>query len=196
MHACTIRTPLSERKRARFEREMRSTYHRVYAYAFRILRSRDAAADVAQETYLRAWRHYERFDPERRFDRWVLRIAGNLALDQLRRRRRAPLALDVAIPEPGGGETLHREPVDERPGPESSAMRCVIDPRITSALQALPASYREALWLSAVEEKPYDEIAAALKCPVGTIRSRVHRARERVRKLLETPGGPCRAGQS
>jgi RNA polymerase sigma-70 factor, ECF subfamily len=142
----------------------------VYRLAYHI-GGPDCADDLTQETFLRAWSHFHQFDPRTNCRAWLFRILHNAWITQWRKTRRELLVADIedVVPEPG--YAWEPERIDL-----SSDMR--------SALQRLPHAYRWAVWLADVEELTYQEIAAAMECPVGTVMSRISRGRRMLARFL------------
>lgn len=151
----------------------------VYGLCLRMLGSVEAAEDAAQETFLAAYDHIGGFRGGL-LRPWLFRIAANACRDELRRRKRRPaLRLDHSD---STGEPL---PVpDRREGPEEYALRQELRGAIQAALLKLPADQRLAVVLCDVEDMTYDEIAVTLGVAVGTVKSRINRARTRLRDLL------------
>jgi RNA polymerase sigma-70 factor (ECF subfamily) len=157
-----------------FEEIVRRHQRRVYGVALRIVRSHAVADDVAQEAFLRAWRSLDRFELGRPFGPWVCRIAANLAVNHVR----SPEAREDPLPDD------HAEAPAAAPDP----LRAVLDAEaahvLDRAVAALPAEQRAVFVLRAVEELSYQEIADALDLPVGTVMSRLFRARARLARAL------------
>lgn len=167
-----------------FEEIVRRHQRRVYGVALRIVRSHDVADDVAQEAFLRAWRSLDRFDLGRPFGPWVCRIAANLAVNHVR----SPRSREDPLPE-GYGET---------PASGADPLGCVLDAEarrvLDEAVAALSTEQRAVFVLRAVEEMSYQEIGDALGLPVGTVMSRLFRARERLARALGPYLGPAARG--
>ena len=140
----------------------------VYGWVMRIVRDRGAAEELTVETFWRAWNARARFDPSRSFGAWARRIAGNLALNHLKKRRTDPMPAD-----PGGA------------APPDPAMESETRAAIERAFRELPAKLQAAATLALIEEEPYDEIARGLGISVGGVKSRVFRAVRILRKKLE-----------
>jgi RNA polymerase sigma-70 factor (ECF subfamily) len=157
-----------------FEEVVRRYQKRVYATAFRIVRRHDAADDVTQEAFLRAWRALDRFDPARPFGPWICRIAANLAINVVR----GPRAREEGLPEG------HAEAPAPDVGPLERVVAGEAHAALEEALSRLPADQRAVFLLRAVEEMTYEEIGEALGLPAGTVMSRLFRAREKLRALL------------
>lgn len=175
----------SERQeREEFDKLFRKTYGRAYGLAYRMLRNPTEAEDAAQEAYLRAWRAFPSFEPSRPFEAWLMRILINIIHDWFRRRKCVGPMASLDSVSDAGRRTLHADPPDPAPGPEARLLEGSFSSELEAALSQLPESYRAAILLACVDERPYEEISVALDCPVGTVRSRVHRGREQLRRLL------------
>jgi RNA polymerase sigma-70 factor (ECF subfamily) len=146
----------------------------VYATALRIARRHDVADDVAQEAFLRAWQALSSFDLARPFGPWVCRIAANLAMNRLR----SPEAREEGLDE------AHAERKDPAEDPLARVLEAEASEVLERALVELPAALRAALHLRIVEEMSYKEIAEALGVPIGTVMSRLARAREKLAAAL------------
>ncbi len=167
-----------------FDRMLREHHRRAFSFAYRMTGNREDAEDLTQDAFVRAYRARDRYDPTRPFDRWLYRIIGNLFIDRLRSRPRAvPLSLDAPM-EGNDGDMLFSDIPDERADPAYIVLREVMDERLQSALNALPHQFRQTVLLTDVEGMSYDEAADTLDCAVGTIRSRLHRARVMMRASL------------
>jgi len=144
----------------------------VYRFCWRLLRSADAE-DLAQDTFVRAFLHFERFDPERPVLPWLIAIARRLCLDLLRRRKVMIRAETVLITGPPA------------PGPEGEASIREQLSRLDQALADLDEGPREAIVLFHIEEMSYRDIAAALEVPMGTVMTWLHRGRAQLKRALE-----------
>lgn len=151
---------------------------RVYGVVITIVRDPGTAEDVAQEAFVRAWRHAGTYDPRRgRVPTWLLTIARNVAIDAIRVRRVAPLDPDVVAARlhhagAAGGSVDERTPPDERD-------------RVRDALAELPADQRRALFLAAYLGRTAREISALEDAPLGTIKTRIRAAMLKLRDSLE-----------
>lgn len=155
---------------------------RVYNLALRLLERTDDALDVSQETFIRAYGALSGFDAERPLAPWLFRIATNLCIGVLRKRR--PEVSFETLEEnelaaPGGAYPGRREG-----DPELSALRVVRDEEIRNAVRRLPEPYRTVVVLRYHDELTHEEIAAVLEIPIGTVKTHLHRARMRLRKML------------
>lgn len=158
-----------------FEEMVKRYQRRVYAVARRIVQRHDVADDVTQEAFLRAYQALSSFDLQRPFGPWICRIAANLAVNHVR----SPEAREQELPE-GHQETPSSASDPLRDVLEGEAQRVFQD-----ALQSLPAEQRAVLVLRVVEDFSYREIADALELEMGTVMSRLARAREKLRVALE-----------
>ena len=151
-----------------FTELVRRHQQRVYSLCLRMLGEADAAADVAQDTFLTVLRKLEGFRGEAAFTTWLHRVAVNACYDELRRKRRRPilhvLSDDAPEHEPGPPVADH---ADEVIGTSDAA----------AALASIPEEFRAAVVLADVQDLPYEQIAEVLAVPVGTVKSRVHRGR-------------------
>lgn len=171
-----------------FEAIVRAHQDRVYSFCARMLSDREDALDAAQEVFLSAWRNLAGFRGEAALSTWLLRIAANRCLNRIRRRkslseREAPWpelsgeADNGFVFQPAGGEEDH---------PDRLAENGEMAEILTEALSRLDPGSRWMVLLSDVEGFSYDEIAALADVPVGTVKSRLHRARMAMRRLLST----------
>ena len=156
----------------------------VVNLAWRITGNADDAAEVAQETFIRVLRSLSTYDLERPFRTWLFKIASNLALDVIRRRKRRPMALEDLAAEEGPPV----DPVDPGPGPEEGLRLDRSDARFDSLVRELPEHYQAILYLRYKEELAYEEIAETMSLPLGTVKVRLHRAHEILRRKLMARG--------
>ena len=169
-----------------FEEIVRRYQRRVYATAYRIVRRHEVADDVAQEAFIRAHRNLDRFDAQRPFGPWICRIAANLAVNHVR----SPEAREDALPDG------HAETPSAAPGPLQGVLDAETRALLDRALGELPAEQRAVFCLRVFEELSYREIAESLGIEMGTVMSRLSRAREKLREAL-TPylsAAPRRVG--
>lgn len=166
-------------KREQFQRLAESVYASLYGTALRLTRDKEDADDLTQETLVRAYEAYDRFDGAN-FKAWLLRIATNLYINRYRQRKRQ-----------GKTTSLDEEEVTFEPvaPAESEPDRMVFDEmlgaEIEEALGKVPEIFRTCVILSDLEGMSYDEVAEAVDIPVGTVRSRIARGRAVLRKELE-----------
>ncbi|MDD9803105.1 MAG: sigma-70 family RNA polymerase sigma factor [Deltaproteobacteria bacterium] len=162
-----------------FELLVRRHQQRVFGLLLRLLGDRDEALDAAQETFLNLHRHGHRFRREARWTTFLYRVAVNAALNRRRNlgRRRAHME---ALSQQGVAGALPEAPAS----PESAAVSGELRARVQAEIVALPPALRAPVILYDIEGLPYAEIAAALNIPEGTVKSRIHRARQTLRKRL------------
>ncbi len=167
---------------AAFDALVRRHERAVYSVALRLVGRSGAAEEVAQDTFLRAYGALGRFQGSD-FRPWLMRIATNRAYDELRRRRRAPESLDEFIFEPPTTWTATVRQED----PIARTERQELGALLTAALRKLPFDQRAAIILSDVQGYDYTEIAAITGVSYGTVKSRLSRARARLRTILRGP---------
>ncbi len=164
-----------------FEPLVEKYRQRVWRLAYQILRDREEAWDVAQEAFVRVYQSLPAFRGQSAFYTWVFRIVVNLATDRQRQRgARARAFGGEPVPE----EEWERSVPDPAADPERLAARAEERERIRRALDSLPLNYRTIIMLSDIEGLTYREIAEVLKIPIGTVMSRLHNARKRLKALL------------
>jgi RNA polymerase sigma-70 factor (ECF subfamily) len=167
-----------------FEALLSEHQDRLYAMAYRLAGNHDDAQDLVQQALMEAYTAFDRFETGTRFDRWVYRIMYHSFLDIVRRRPRfTMLSLDAPWEdeESDGGA---RDVADSRVGPEAELLDGLLSEPLQRALDALPAEFRAVVVLADMQELSYEEVARVLSCPIGTVRSRLHRARAMLRKSL------------
>ncbi len=169
-----------------FEALVMRSENEIYRLARRMLGDAEDAQDAAQETFLRAFRGLKAFRGEASFRSWLTGIAINVCRNKRgsawARARRQSVTLGDEDPETG--DPLEREVVDPRPDPETTTRGAELDQALTRALAALAPDQREILLLREMQGLEYEDIAQALGCPVGTVKSRLSRARAALRRRL------------
>ena len=161
----------------------------------RMVRDVDIVQDIAQETFLRAYRALPQFRGEAAFYTWLYRIAVNTAKKALLDMKRDPLVSDSAMRGDDEGEETSRAENELTDGatPEALLASKEIAAAVNSAIEALSDDLRQAITLREIEGLSYEEIAEAMNCPIGTVRSRIFRARDaiaaRLKPLLDTRDG-------
>jgi len=151
----------------------------VFAIAWRMTYDAGRAEDMTQEVFLRLWRKFGSFRPSKPLRPWLMRLATNTCIN-LAKKRRLPT---VSIHSEDGGD--FREPPADGPlAPETAERRELLE-ALEGAIAELPEDYRLVVTLRHVEGLSYQEIAQALECPLGTVKVRLFRARERLRALME-----------
>lgn len=171
--------------RTEFESLFSRSYQRAYNLAYRFTGNDCDAEDLTQDAYLRAWRSYHRYDRRRSFEVWLLRILSNLAIDRWRRQSALKVySLDQSFSANGVDLKLSALVPDQASGPEQRCLDRAVGDQIHAALRLLPEAYRTAIILTDIEEWSYEEVARKMRCPVGTVRSRLHRGRQLLRQYL------------
>ncbi|MDJ0521420.1 MAG: sigma-70 family RNA polymerase sigma factor [Planctomycetota bacterium] len=159
---------------------------RIFRLACRLLGDRDAALDAAQETFVKAWKALPRFEGKARFSTWLTRIAINQCRNELRKRgtvkHTRPLSLDAPV---AGTESSRVESIaSPQPSAWDEARGREVREAFAAVMTELDPDAREVLILTEVEALSYEGIAELLDVPVGTVRSRLHRARADVRQRM------------
>ncbi|CAN5685147.1 RNA polymerase sigma factor SigW [soil metagenome] len=168
-------------------RELLARYQRpVFSLVYRMVRNREQAEDLAQETFVKVFQNITRYDPKYKFSSWIFKIANNLAIDTLRRKGPATISLDGAA---------HAETADQVEATRIDVASADADPAealearqlggaIEQAVGKLRPEYRTAILLRHVEGRPYEEIAEIMDVPLGTVKTYIHRARSELRGTL------------
>lgn len=164
-----------ERRRQAFEAEALATVDSLYRTALRLTRVPADAEDLVQETYLKAFRAADSFEPGTNLRAWLFTILHNTARNRVRDRAREALTVDTETAERAADEPSPARPAAETP--ETLLLRDTLTPELQHAVDALPDAFREAVWLRDVEEFSYAEISAMLGIPPGTVMSRISRGR-------------------
>ena len=171
-----------------FERLVQERSGEIYGLLYRLTESREEAKDLTQETFLRAFQNITSFRGESDLRTWIYRIAINQARNRWRwwrrRRRDATFSLD-STDDPGGLSLLARLKSDKARDPEQDTLAHEREVVLKNALSALRRVYREAVILRDIEGFAYEEIAVALDISIGTVKSRLARGRQELRRKLE-----------
>lgn len=163
---------------AAFDLLVRKYQHRVVALVGRYVHDWSEAQDVAQDTFLRAYRALGSFRGDAQFSTWLHRIAVNTAKNHLVAHKRRPPGEDIDIEDAEQFESALR--LRDNDTPERELMRQEMEQTVMRAVEALPEELRAAITLREVEGLSYEEIAQQMQCPIGTVRSRIFRAREAI----------------
>ena len=157
---------------------------RLYNFVYRFVGDRETAEDIVQDTFLRAFRKRREYRAIANFPTWLYTIAGNLAKSELRRRKRWRL---FSLHQ--GEETyIGLDLPDESYRPDKVTESSIADVQIQQAILSLPENYRQVILLRDVEGLSYQEISEIVRCPVGTVKSRVNRARLKLQQKLKNEG--------
>ncbi|MDO7908745.1 RNA polymerase sigma factor SigW [Paenibacillus sp. JX-17] len=156
---------------------------KIFHLAYRMLNNRHEAEDMVQETFLRVYRNLEKYDHTQKFSTWIYRIGTNLCIDRLRRRK-PTYSLDAEMNDQEGMDGYSLLPSDDRT-PETEALLSETQGTIRDAMESLPDKYKTIMILRYLQDLSLQEISDVLDMPVTTIKTRVHRGREFLRKKLE-----------
>jgi RNA polymerase sigma-70 factor (ECF subfamily) len=167
---------------AAFDLLVRRHQHRIAGLISRYVADWSEVQDVAQETFVRAWRAIGNFRGDAQFSTWLHRIAVNTAKNHLVSHRRRPPTADIDAEDAEQYESGAR--LRDHDTPERELMRLQVERAVMEAVEALPAELREAITLREAEGMSYEDIAERMDCPIGTVRSRIFRAREAIDERL------------
>lgn len=166
---------LQNNRHRQFEKEMMPYMDMLYSYAYYLSGNREQANDILQDTYLKAFRFYDKFERGTNAKAWLYRIMKNTYINEYRRTHRLPEIVEY-------DEQISSYQMTGGSSPASNDLRAMLetqtfDDDIAGAIAALPEKFKSVIVLRDIEELPYEEIAEALEIPIGTVRSRLHRAR-------------------
>ncbi len=169
-------------------RELVRRYERpVFSLIYRMVRDRETSEDLAQDAFVKVLNHIDKYSPEFKFSSWLFKIANNVAIDHLRRRRIDTISMDGSPHATTASEveasSLELEADQENALDELEARE--LGSAIEKAIARLRPEYRACIMLRHVEGRAYEEIAATLDLPLGTVKTYIHRARHELRKALE-----------
>jgi len=191
--------PLDRKKeiRAEFEQVALAQLSYLYTSAFYLTKDRADAEDLVQETYLRAFRFFDKFQPGTNFRAWLLSILQNLFINRYRQKRREAPTVEWEKTDDVYESMVEQ---DENLGggkPEHHFVSQMMDDEVEKALRGLPEEFRTAIVLVDIEELTYEEAANIMECPLGTVRSRVSRGRRMLQVALRsTAKGGAGSGNS
>lgn len=165
--------------REAFEADVLPQLDSLYRLALRLTTDPSRAEDLVQDTVLKAFRSWQSFQPGTSIRSWLFTILRNTFINDYRRRQREPIPMDL-----DAAESLATFRATEDEDPEGTYFNQIVDAKVLEAIDALPQDFREVLVLSDVESMSYAEIAQMLSLPVGTVKSRLFRARRLLQKAL------------
>lgn len=171
---------------AAFEQLVELHSARIYSIALRMVGDPTDAEDLAQEAFLRIWRSLDSFNMDAKFSTWAYRLTTNVCIDFLRKEKKnntVPL-----FTEDDDGEETELPVADERYSPEQQLQQQELRRSVNEAMEQLDPQYRQILSMRELGGLSYDEIAEQLGLKAGTVKSRISRAREQMRKLLLSSG--------
>ncbi|MBQ4087979.1 MAG: sigma-70 family RNA polymerase sigma factor [Clostridia bacterium] len=159
---------------------------RVVNFAYRMLKDTHEAEDAAQEAFLRAWKHINSFRPEASFHTWILSIVNRICLDILRKKKRTGEQTHISIHQAPEGEDEYAIQIeDTAPGPDEVYRQKTAMQLVEQAIGELSEEHRAVILMRDINGLEYDEIAKATGASLGTVKSRLNRARMALRKILE-----------
>lgn len=173
--------PPSPEQSAFLERAIEQYGRQTYNFAFRLTRNEADARDLTQDAFIRVYRAWRSFAPGTSFLSWIYRIVTNLHRDELRRRKgryQEEIPQDNAPQDFAGSRPLAVDPIEDY-------VEGQLGEPLARSLEQLTADQRQVIVLADVEEYSYQEIAEIMGCSIGTVRSRLHRARALLRRLLQ-----------
>ena len=169
-------------------RELIRRYERpVFSLIFRMVRDRELAEDLAQDTFIKVLNHIDRYRPEFKLSSWLFKIANNVAIDHLRRRQLDTISIDGS-PHATSSDAIEATSFDVADQQETALDEMEareLGGAIERAITSLRPEYRSCIMLRHVEGRSYEEIAATLDLPLGTVKTYIHRARHELRKALD-----------
>ena len=169
-------------------RELVRRYERpVFSLIYRMVRDREAAEDLAQDSFVKVLNHIDRYNPEFKFSSWIFKIANNVAIDHLRRRQPQTISMDGS-PHATSAAEIEASSFEIAAEQENALQELEareIGSAIERAIARLRPEYRACIMLRHVEDRSYEEIATTLDLPLGTVKTYIHRARNELRVLLK-----------
>ena len=158
---------------------------RLLNFVYRIVGDRERAEDLVQEVFVRVYRHLGRFDRSKKFSTWIYTIASNLAKNELRNRSRNPLVLFTSMTKGWEDEERPLEFEDPTSRPDDLFRKRHVREMVESSVAQLPTHHREVFVLREIEGRSYEEIAEITHCNLGTVKSRLNRARNSFAEIIE-----------
>jgi len=155
---------------------------KLLVYVAQIVSIQEEARDLVQEAFIRVWRNLDQYDTRFRFSTWLFRIAHNLAIDHLRRRRQPVVSLERG--EDDEGDEIRLDPADLRRGPLGDLANRELAAALHREIAKLPPSYRELVVLRHLVGLAYNEIAELKELPLGTVKNKLFRAHSVLREAL------------
>ncbi|MDQ6828077.1 MAG: sigma-70 family RNA polymerase sigma factor, partial [Gemmatimonadota bacterium] len=170
-----------------FQELVRRYERPVFSLIFRMVRDRETAEDLSQDTFIKVLNHIDRYRPEFKLSSWLFKIANNLTIDHLRKRQLQTISIDGS-PHAGTAAEVEATSLDVQSHSESALEEMEsreLGSAIEQAIAKLRPEYRSCILLRHVDGRSYEEIAAALNLPLGTVKTYIHRARRELRDALE-----------
>jgi RNA polymerase sigma-70 factor (ECF subfamily) len=169
-------------------RELIRRYERpVFSLIYRMVRDRELAEDLSQDTFIKVLNHIDRYRPEFKLSSWLFKIANNVAIDHLRRRQLDTISIDGSphAQTADAVEATRFDVVDQQESALDEMEARELGTAIETAIASLRPEYRSCIMLRHVEGRSYEEIAATLDLPLGTVKTYIHRARHQLREALD-----------
>ncbi len=154
----------------------------LYGLIFKMVRNHEETQDLVQEAFIKSYKALESFNKQYSFSTWLFKIASNNCIDHLRKRRLKTTSIDAPIPTEDG--SLSQDLPDNSYSPEKDSLRNELFSSVNSIIDELPEKYKVVINLRHKEDQSYEEIAVALDIPIGTVKARIFRAREILKKSI------------
>lgn len=154
----------------------------LYGLIFKMVRNHEETQDLVQEAFIKSYKALESFNKQYSFSTWLFKIASNNCIDHLRKRRLKTTSIDAPIPTEDG--SLSQDLPDNSYSPEKDSLRNELFSSVNSIIDELPEKYKVVINLRHKEDQSYEEIAVALAIPIGTVKARIFRAREILKKSI------------
>ena len=154
----------------------------LYGLIFKMVRNHEETQDLVQEAFIKSYKALESFNKQYSFSTWLFKIASNNCIDHLRKRRLKTTSIDAPIQTENG--SLSQDLPDDSFSPEKDSLRNELFSSVNSIIDELPDKYKVVINLRHKEDKSYEEIAVALDIPIGTVKARIFRAREILKKSI------------
>ncbi len=167
-----------------FEELVEQYQQGIINHAYSMFLNREDALDMAQETFIKAFNAIASFNRQSSFKTWLFRIATNVCLDELRRRKRRAATVSLTAEEDGDSPGVQIDVADASADPAEAAQQAFLRQAIEKAIGELDTEYRTAIVLREIEGMDYNEIAKTMGCSLGTVKSRISRARAQLREKL------------
>jgi RNA polymerase sigma-70 factor (ECF subfamily) len=171
----------TEERQEVFESLLRKSYRQAYSLAVRLTGNSSEAEDLVQETFVRAYRFFHRYDETLPFTNWLYRIMSNAHIDGVRRKGRLKT---TSLEQPTANGLATIELPDHSSSPDRDLLYRSMDEHVQAGLTCMTSEFRTAVLLADVEGMAYEEIADVMGTSVGTVRSRIHRGRKQLRNFL------------
>ncbi len=186
MELARLFTGVQKNDRGEFDALVHKCHRHAYNIAFRLTGNHADAEDLTQESFLRAYRFFDRYNRDMPFENWLYRIMSRVYIDELRKRPRIQAqSLDQPLSLGDGSDAdVLLEIPDSAFDPEQIMLTEALEEHLQTALNALPDEFRIAVILADIEGMCYEQIAETMNCSLGTVRSRLHRGRKQLRHRI------------